>query len=193
MMARKCVLIALMAVLVASGCMTPRVSAPARTATEQLLLSTAADRTVSQMDLSALKGKKVFLDAANFEATDKAYAIAAVASRLNKQGALLVEEKKEADAVAVIRAGALSTDGGSFLLGIPKLSVPVSFGASVETPEIALVKKIRELGIAKFALSAHDAATGKHLLTVGPVSGSAYYNFWTVLLVPFYVSDIPEK
>jgi len=180
-------------VLVASGCTTPRLSAPARTATEQLLLSTAADRAVAQMDLSRLKGMKVFVDATNFEGTDKGYAIAAVASRLNQQGALLVDDKKEAEAIAAIRSGALSADGGSFLIGIPSIAVPSPFGAALQFPEIALLKKTRETGIAKFALNAHEAATGQHLLAIGPVSGRSRYSLWAILLVPFSVSDIPEK
>jgi hypothetical protein len=173
--------------------MSPRTSAPARTATEQLLLSTAADRTVKQMDLSTLKGRKVLLDATNFDGTDKAYAIGALAARLNQQGALLVEDKKEAEAIAAIRAGALSIDGGNFLIGIPTMALPTPFGITLQLPEIALFKKVAQIGIAKFALDAREAASGKHVLSAGPLSGSSYYSLWTILFVTFDTTDIPEK
>ena len=52
----------LVALLILGGCMgAPRVTDPARTAVEQLLLSTAVDRALAVVDLSALAGKKVYL------------------------------------------------------------------------------------------------------------------------------------
>ena len=66
----------LSAVLVA-GCTTARSTAPARTASEQLLISAAADRAASQLSLSIPKGTHVFVDTRYFQGCDDGHAIAA--------------------------------------------------------------------------------------------------------------------
>jgi hypothetical protein len=53
-------IIGAMAALVSGGCVSVRQTDPARTATEQLLLSTAADRATEEMDLAQFARKKVF-------------------------------------------------------------------------------------------------------------------------------------
>ena len=185
--------IVLLVCAIAGGCAAPLVTEPARSATEQLMLSTAADLAVEKMDLAALAGRRVYVDSASFEGVDKAYAIASIASRINQAGGLLVTDVKEADVVAAIRAGALSIDRSSFLLGIPSLSVPSPFGASLQLPELAFLKRVKLAGISKFALNAFERASGKHLLAAGPVSGRSYYNLWTILGLTFHFSNVPEK
>jgi len=54
------------------GCTTERQTDPARTATEQLLILTAADRAANKLALQISKGSQVFLDATNFEGIDGA-------------------------------------------------------------------------------------------------------------------------
>ena len=185
--------VVLLALIAVSGCMTPRLSDPARTATEQLLLSTAADLAVLQMDVSELAGRKVFLDATTFDGYDKAYAVAAVAQRVNRDGGLLVEDKKRADVVAAIRSGALSADRVETLLGIPSLSVPTPFGATLQMPELAIVKRTGLTGVAKLGLHAYEVPSGKHVLSVGPLSGESFYSLWTILGLSMRFSNIPEK
>ena len=177
----------------AAGCATPRVTDTPRTATEQLLLSTAADQALARMDLRKLAGRKVYLDTTNFEGLDKGYVIGAVADRLNAQGAQVAPSAKVANTIVALRCGALSIDRGDFLLGIPKLAVPVPFGGTVETPELALVKRTHRAGIVKLGVHAYDVATGKHVLSLGPLNGQSRYDLWIILFVPFSVTDIPEK
>ena len=59
-MPRALVVVGLLAVL--AGCGTTRSSDTARTATEQLLMSTAIDKAVNEMNLQPLSGKEVYLD-----------------------------------------------------------------------------------------------------------------------------------
>ena len=73
-MLRIATIMALMA-LALGACSTEKQSSPPRTATEQLLISTAADRAVDKLNLSIPAGTKVFVDASNFEGTDSKYAI----------------------------------------------------------------------------------------------------------------------
>jgi len=184
----------LLALLCAFGCTTVRTTEPPRSATEQLLISAAADQVVTNFDLAPLAGKRVFLDATNFDGLDKAYAIGAVADRLSTQGALLVADRKNADVVAAIRSGALSIDRATFLIGIPRIPVPVPFIGILETPELALLKRDAQTGLAKVGLTACETPSGKHALSVGPVSSTSYYNTWTVLLIfSCRATNIPEK
>ena len=175
------------------GCTLHRVSDPPRTATEQLLITTAADRAIGRMGLSALDGKRVFVDPSHLDGYDKAYVLGAVIDRLGRQGARLVKDEKQAEVIATVRAGALSVDRSEFLVGLPSIPVPVPFAGPAQLPELALLKRQIQTGIAKLALTAHDAATGKPVLSVGPTSADSHLTLWRVLLVPFRLTDIPEK
>ena len=187
--------VGLIGIVVLGGCMgSPRVTDPKRTAVEQLLLSTAAERALVAVDLKALEGKKVFLDASGFEGYDGAYALGQIKTLLGKQGAFVVEDRKQAEVVAEVTAGALAIDRSDSLLGIPPIPVPVPNVGSFETPEVAFFKTIKQTGVAKFAVTAYDPATGKQVLTSGPDSGTAYHNYHCMFFFfKFNRTDIPEK
>jgi len=51
-----------MAITIASGCGTTRWSDSKRTATEQLLISSAVEQAVMQLDMRPLAGQSVYLD-----------------------------------------------------------------------------------------------------------------------------------
>lgn len=116
-------------VLGLAGCTTARETNPARTATEQLLVSTAADHAADRLELGLPKDTKVFLDAQYFEGTDQKYAISTIRDQLLKQGDRLVADKGNADAIVEIRAGALSVDQDTTLLGIPSFDIPIPLPA----------------------------------------------------------------
>jgi hypothetical protein len=173
---------------------TPRITEPVRTAIEQLLLSTAAERAIDGIDLSELKEKKVFLDTSGFEGTDKSYVIGLIQTLLGEHGALIFEDKSEAEIIVSITSGALAIDRTDKLLGMPTLAIPIPFAGAANIPEIALYKTIKQKGIAKFAINTYEKRTGKHLFAVGPTSGNSYYNYHKVLLFfTFRTTDIPEK
>jgi len=181
-------------VILAGGCSSIRTSDPGRTATEQLLLSTTADRSVAQMDLSVLADRKVFLDTSNLEAYDKGYIIGSVSDALGRQGALLAGSKDDAEVIVAIRSGAFSVDRSeSLILGVPAIVVPVPFSGPMELPEVPFVKKVGQTSFAKFALFAYEKDTGRQLLSTGPISTTSYYNRWTILGFAILNTDIPEK
>jgi len=72
----------------AFGCTAERASAPARTATEQLLLSTAADRAAAQPSLAIPPDTKVFVDRSYFQGYDDGYAVDAVRNQFLRPGAV---------------------------------------------------------------------------------------------------------
>jgi hypothetical protein len=176
------------------GCTTERESNPDRTATEQLLISTAAERAASKLALQMPAGSKVFVDASNFEGVDAKYAIAAMRAHLLAHGNRLVDDKAKADDIVEIRAGALSMDQNALLIGIPKITLPIPLAGQLSTPEIALFKRDRRLGLAKFAAVGYSASDGRMVAMAGPEYGESYETHWLVLLlVGWTTSDVgPE-
>jgi hypothetical protein len=174
---------AFLLLVVLPACTTVVESNPSRTATEELLISQAADNAAANLMLQAPRGTKVFIDTSNFEGTDSKYAIASIRESLMKQGAYLVADKKDADTIVEIRSGALSTDKKTVLVGIPQFNIPVPFASSpVAFPEIALYGSEDQKGVAKFVMTGYDAKTGLLTATQDPQYGFAHRVKKTVLI-----------
>jgi hypothetical protein len=176
-------IISLCLLAVLGACTTRVQSNPSRTATEQLLISIAADRAAEKLAIDLRAGNRVFLDTSHFEGTDSAYAISAIRAALLKKGAALVENRQQADVVAEVRSGALSTDENSMLIGVPAFSVPVPLAAGTfPFPEVALYKDAEQKGVAKFAVATYTAKDGNLLSAQDPQYGFSYYDEHTVLV-----------
>ena len=182
-----------------AACSTAKESSPPRTATEQLMLSTAADRAAEriaeQVARDMPKGAKLFVDAANFEGVDGKYAIATIRDRLLRRGGALAKDRDSADLVVEIRAGALSMDDKQTLVGIPKFDVPVPLAGPVSFPEIALFKKRQRTGIAQFGATGYGAEDGRYVASTGPQYGLSRETEWVVLLFISWTTDdyMPEE
>lgn len=180
----------LFVIFAVAACTTQTVSNPPRTATEQLLISTAADRAAAQLALPVAKGTVVFIDASNFDGTDNKYAISAIREVLLQRGAFLIDDKKMAAVIIELRSGALSTDNDQFLIGVPQFNLPVPFASSpIAFPEIALYGSADQKGVAKFAVFGYDAKTGA---LVSPPQGPQYgfsHNIKKTLLIFFSWTD----
>lgn len=173
-------LLMLALVLAVAGCTTTRHTSPSRTATEQLLISTAADRAARDVALKMPTGARVYVDASYFEGVDGRYAIGVLRAELLKQGVRLMDQRSEADVIVELRAGALSIDEEKSLLGIPE--VPIPFAGDLALPEIALFKRDTQRGVAKFAAIAYDAVDGRLIAMSEPQFGYAHETDWIVLL-----------
>jgi hypothetical protein len=173
----------LLGVLLLAGCTTARSTAPVRTASEELLISAAADRAAEQLSLNIPKGTRIFVDRQYFQGYDDGYAIAAIRTQMLKDGLMIVDDRTKAEAVIMVSSGALSTDQKSLLIGVPQLTVPyIPVGNSVTVPEIAFFKQAEEKGVAKFVATGYDAKTGKLLSTTDPRYGFSHNTNHTVLL-----------
>jgi hypothetical protein len=171
------------AFLCLAACTTERATSPQRTATEELLISTAADRAAAELTPGVPEGTKVFLDTRYFQGYDNDYAIGAIKDQLLRRGAALVDDAAHADAVIFVRAGALSTDNQSTLIGIPALQFPfLPVGNSISVPEIALFKEAEAKGIAKFSMTGYDAKTGRLIASTDPQYGFSHQTNHTILL-----------
>jgi hypothetical protein len=188
-------MLTLLGALALSGCTSMRESQPQRTAREQLLISTAADRAAERLNLKIPAGTKLFVDAQYVEGTDSKYAVAAVRDRLLRNGAYLVEKREQAAAVVEVRAGALSMDEQKMLVGIPSWDVPVPLaGGAFKIPEVALYSEKERLGVAKLAATSYAVADGKLIDSTGPQFGYAHEFEKTVLLfLTWRSTDVPEE
>jgi hypothetical protein len=175
--------LALAASLALAGCTTERETSPEHTAHEQLLVSTAADRAGGNINLGIPVGARVFVQPINLQTADGKYAVAVIKDQLLRQGARMADDKKDADTIVELRAGALSVDDKSFLIGVPEFQVPVPLaGNGFKFPEIALYKEKMRLGVAKIAATAYSAKDGSLQSSTGNRYGFAHQKEWTVLL-----------
>lgn len=159
--------------VVLAGCSTVKETDTGRTATEQLLLSTAADRAAEQTAQKISAGTTVFIDERFVEGADGKYAIAAIRDHILRRGARLVAERKDAAMAVELRIGALAVDDKNTLVGIPDFGVPIPLAGNVNVPEIALFKKRRRQGVIKIAATTVDTQTGELVQAGDPVYGFA--------------------
>ena len=181
-------LILFLAALPLSGCVVERDTQPPRTATEQLLISTAADRAAKRLVLDLPHGTRIFVDTRNFTSADAKeadakYAVAAIEDVLLHQGMALMPDPKQADVIVALRAGALSIDERKVLLGIPAMAIPIPFAGTVPTPEVALYGLDTEKGIAKFAAVGYGARDGRLRAASEAKAGFAKHAKKVILIV----------
>jgi hypothetical protein len=175
-----------------TSCTTTNTTLPARAATEQLLLSTAADRALKAANLSILANQKVFLDATYFDSYDSKYAIGTIRDALSRAGARLVDTVTNSDIIVEARSGALSIDSSETLFGIPSVGVPVPLAGTTLIPEIAFYKADRQLSTAKIALLAYSNRSRAHIYSSGSLDGKSYDKNYRALFISWVSTDVPE-
>lgn len=179
-----------LACLVLAACTNQRETTTTRTATEQLLISAAAERAAEAVARDVPSGKKTFVVADNFEAVDGKQAIGAIRAAILKRGAALVADRGEAEQIVEIRSGALGIDNSDTIVGIRETEVPIPLTqGGITLPKIALFEKVRQLGIAKFAIAVYDAKTGLAITSPKPKFGYARKNDYTAALVISWKRD----
>jgi hypothetical protein len=171
------------------GCTTARESNPPRTATEQLLISTAADHAAGQVIAPFPPGIKVFVDAQYFEGLDTKFTVGAIRNQLARDGAHLVADRGSADLVVEIRSAAQSIDQNSTLFGIPSIDLPIPLAGALKLPEVALFKKAQQVGRARIALTGYDEKDGSYKFTIRPDDGLSHRTQWTVLIFVSWTTD----
>lgn len=177
-----------------SGCTTGKMTEPPRAATEQLLLSTAADRALqSARWLEIFANRKVFVDATYFDSYDSKYVVGAVRDALSRAGARLESSMTNSDIIIEVRSGALSVDSSDTFFGIPKLPVPIPLSTPVVLPEVAFYKRHTERSTAKFALLAFARSSGAHIYSSGPLDGQSVDVSHELFFVSWAYTDVPEK
>jgi len=123
-------------IFAAGGCATIRVTDPAHTATEQFLMSQAITAALKQLNVDALRDRKVWLETGYFTGAEQvvvngevrqrmfttpeqAFAAAELRERLLLGGARIVQDKKLADIIVEVRSGGIGIDRLENLIGVP--------------------------------------------------------------------------
>lgn len=184
----------ILAALLAAGCSTSVTTNPPRSVTEQLLLSTAADRAIASRSYIDFNHKKVFVDQTYFDSYDSKYVIGSIRDALSRAGALLAPAASNSDIILEARSGGLSIDSSDSLFGIAQTGLPIPLAGTLNVPELALYKSTRQKSIAKLALLAYDAHTLEHFYSSGPMVGKSFNTYYKILgMIQWTHTDIPEK
>ena len=163
-------------VLAVCGCTSTSSSNTARTATEQMLVSNAVDQSLSKVDFQAFGNRKVFVDEKYLDCVDKNYVLSSVRHHVLLQRGQIVPKVEEADIILEVRSGAVGTNSSNSFLGIPQISIPGVFA----TPEVKLINRVNQVGMAKIGLVAIDAKTHEVLGDGGMSLAKSDENNWYV-------------
>lgn len=185
----------ILAMLALGACTSVRETNPQRSATEQLLISTAVDRAIEKVNLKVPPGTKVFVNADQLEGADGKYAAGQMKDRLLRNGAHLVDDKGKADAIVEVRAGALSIDDKQTLIGIDSFDVPIPLaGEAAKIPQIALYSDKARQGVAKLAAFGYSTSDGELIDITGPQFGYSHqYERTLLFFFTWRTSDLPEE
>jgi hypothetical protein len=161
-----------------------------RTATEQMLISDAMDRAISNLDLRALAGRQIYLETAFLRSTvDCEYLISSFRQHALASGCILKAKPEQAEFIVELRAGAVGTDRHDVLFGIPATTVPtggVGGGTMTMVPEIPFVKKTDQRAVAKVAVFAYSRVTGRPVWQSGLApTESTSKSLWVLGAGPF--------
>ena len=168
------------------GCTVVRETQPVRTATEQLILSHAVIDAVRQIEADAVAGKKVMLDLSYLKIVDLEFTQGELRDRVLQLGAELVADAGAAEIIVEARSLGLGIDDSKTMIGIPAIPVPVPSVGIFKTPALPLFKHDKQRGIAGFSLTGIEAATGKHVFSVGPIIGNAVHSDMSLIGFPLY-------
>jgi hypothetical protein len=174
------------------GCATMKESDTARTGVEQLLVSSAIDRSLDKTDLRPIAGAKVYIEQKYLDCVDKNYVVVGLHQRLMRVGCTIVEKPEDAQVVLEVGSGAVGTDRQSMFVGVPKLSLPGPVPFS--TPEIPFYKRERANGTAKIALVAYDTTSKQPVLNTGSQLARSDHKAWNLMGTGHVVSgSVPAE
>ena len=176
---------------VLSGCADPKITNTGRNAIEQLLLTTAVDRSVSQLDFRMLAKEKVRFDYSLLATqVDKNYVQAALEASVAAAGAIIALKPEEAKYVLRPVCAALATEDSKIMFGTPQLPVPIpDMSLSLVIPELPLYKRLNRIGVCKIQVEILDAATNRQLKLTGPAVSQAINTNWVICFIPFVTRD----
>lgn len=152
------------------------------------------------MSAAALRDRLVFVDSSyalrgEYAPAELLFMVAEMRSMLLQAGARLTNDRAESEAVVEVRVVGIGIDRLETLFGIPSVALPSgTSGADVPllTPELAIVKRLRQKGFASIAYVAYWKNSGEIVTNSGPYVGqTSREDFWILGFGPRTVGDIP--
>jgi uncharacterized protein DUF6655 len=197
-------LLLLLGSLCGGGCATIRVTDPPHTATEQFLMTVAAQRAISQLSLDGLRDRLVYVDSTlayvqSQPSAQDLFVVAELRARLLREGVRLTTSRTNADVVVEVRTGALGVDRLEYLLGLPATNLvsglgqgQATTGLPVSIPELAILKSTKQRGFASVAIIAYRDKTGELIAQSGPFIGRTVRDdYWLFGVGPKTIGNIP--
>ena len=195
-------LIVLLMSLALTGCGTLK----SQTATQQLLLSDAVDRSIASIDFSPLSGKTIYLDVTYIRAikgfgfVNAEYIISSLRQQLFAADCLIQEDRTKAEYIVEARVGTLGNDSHDITYGIPasnslaKAASVVNNSFPVPTlPEVSLARRSDQTGAAKIFVFAYDQKTREPIWQSGLAQArSTSQDTWVLGAGPFQRGTIHE-
>ena len=187
-------------VLMLAGCASQRVTNPERTATEQFLISEAVTQAVGPLSFEALHGRMVYVDDRFFGASEKEFALGELRAKLLLSGAQVALDQRDAEIILEVRSAGIGIDRYDSIIGIPAIggtteTSTATTGLSVggfATPEVAIVKEIKQVSFASVAYVAYWADTGEVVASSGPSIGKAWRDDWWLFgFGPRTIGNVP--
>lgn len=187
----KILLLGLLLVGFMSACSTThKTTQTARTPIEQLLLSEAVSRSLSQQPTESLQipqNAGVVLDTSGISG-DQGYVKEVIIGWLGGQGYRIQNDVAQATHKINVIVESFGTEFEDTFFGLPPIQgglIPIS------TPELALFKVQNQTGYVKLYLNIYELPTGRFVQTVKPYLGQTYYDDYTVMfLFKFNKTDL---
>ena len=180
-----------------TGCGTSKLTNTTRTATEQLLISDAMDRAVSQANFSVLRGKHIFINASPVEkVTDAPYLQSLVRQHALSCGCILEAKEEDAEIIVELRAGTSGTDQNDTLFGLSEMTIPgiAGYSSAISIPEVAIAKRTIQRATVKIGIFAYTRETHMPIWQSGNLQAeSKAKNRWLLGMGPYRTGDIYEK
>ena len=144
-----------------------------------------------------MDGQKVYLDASALKSeADAAYLAGSLRQQMAAHGCLLEDKLHDSDYVVEARSGAIGTDREEVLVGVPATTVPqvgpMTAGPAT-IPEVPLIKRTEQRGVAKIALFAYNRRTGRAVWQSGFIpTESRVKDLWVLGAGPFQRGQIVD-
>jgi hypothetical protein len=177
------------------------------TATEQLVMSDAVDRSIANLDFRPLAGRKVYLDNSYLRHVkgesfvNAEYVTSALRQQIVAAGCLLQDANPEADVIIEARIGTLGLDAHRVTFGVPENNALSSAASLIpgapkipSIPEIAVARRQAREAAAKVAAFAYDRETKRPIWQSGVNHSLATAkDTWVMGVGPFQGGTIREQ
>jgi hypothetical protein len=166
-----------LALVTSIGCASIKESDTARTGLEQLLISSAVDRSLNKVDFRPISGAKVFIKPELLDCVDKNYVLLSLKARLLKNDNVLVDKAEDADVILEIASGGVGTDRTDLFLGTPDINL----GMMGAVPKTSFYERKRAMGTAKLILVATDNKSKQPVINEGFALARSDHQHWSML------------
>lgn len=165
------------AIAAGNGCASIKESDTARTGLEQLLISSAVDRSLARVDFKPIAGAKVFLKPDLLDCVDKNYILLTIKAKLLRNDNTLVDKPEDADVILEVASGGVGTDRTDLFVGTPEMNLGLMGGL----PKTTVYERKKAMGTAKLVIVATDTKSKQPVINNGFSLARSDHQHWSML------------